>query len=60
MSSWFSLACSGLMYSNVPRIWPYCVKSVFSVSRRVVAFATPKSMIFRVALHHRTSYQYDP
>jgi hypothetical protein len=37
-------ACSGLMYSGVPTIVPYCVNTVRSVSRCSVAFATPKSI----------------
>ena len=45
-SSWLKRACSGLMYSNVPTIWPYWVNIVRSVSRWAVALATPKSMIF--------------
>ena len=49
MSSWFSLACSGLMYSSVPTIWPYCVNIVFSVSLWLMALATPKSMTLGTA-----------
>ena len=44
MSSWFTLACSGLMYSSVPTIWPKPVNSVFSVSDWLIALATPKSI----------------
>ena len=44
MSNWFSLACSGLMYSSVPTIWPNWVNIVFSVSLWLVALATPKSI----------------
>ena len=39
-------ACSGLMYSGVPTSAPISVCSVRSVSDCVIAFATPKSMIF--------------
>ena len=46
MSSWFSSACSGDMYSSVPMIAPNSVKSVRSVSRWPVALATPKSITF--------------
>ena len=45
-SSLPSRACSGLMYSGVPMIWPSSVKNVFSVRGCVAAFAMPKSMIF--------------
>src|SRR5262249_37875469 len=37
-------ACSGLMYSNVPTIMPNWVNIVFSVRRRSIALATPKSI----------------
>jgi len=39
-----SPACSGLMYSSVPTMVPYCVNSVRSVSFCSVALATPKSI----------------
>jgi hypothetical protein len=37
-------ACSGLMYSSVPMIWPRSVKSVRSVRLYPVALAIPKSI----------------
>ena len=37
-------ACSGLMYSGVPIIWPRSVKTVFSVSLWLSALAMPKSI----------------
>ncbi len=46
----FISACSGDMYSNVPTSIPYCVNSVFSVSRCSIALATPKSMTFGAGL----------
>jgi hypothetical protein len=50
MSSWFSSACSGLMYSRVPTTAPNSVKSVCSVRRGPAAFATPKSMTLGTGL----------
>ena len=50
MSSWFSSACSGLMYSSVPTTAPNSVYSVSSVNRGPVALATPKSMILGTGL----------
>ena len=44
MSSWLNSACSGLMYSSVPIIWPNSVNIVRSVSFCAVALATPKSI----------------
>jgi len=44
MSSWFSLACSGDMYSIVPTTWPNSVNIVFSVRRWAIALAMPKSI----------------
>jgi hypothetical protein len=46
MSSWFSSACSGLMYSSVPTTAPKPVTSVFSVNGCPVALAMPKSITF--------------
>jgi hypothetical protein len=46
MSSWFSSACSGDMYSSVPTMAPNSVNIVFSVSRLCSALATPKSITF--------------
>src|SRR5262245_64407789 len=37
ISSWLSVACSGLMYSKVPTIWPTWVKSVRCVSGSAIA-----------------------
>ena len=37
-------ACSGAMYSGVPRICACWVNSVFCVSSALVAFAIPKSI----------------
>ena len=39
-------ACSGDMYSGVPRSWAKPVNSVFSVSSCPSALATPKSITF--------------
>src|SRR5207302_1373363 len=46
MSSWFSSACSGDMYSSVPTTEPSSVNSVLSVSFGPAALATPKSITF--------------
>ena len=50
MSSWFSSACSGLMYSSVPTTAPKPVTSVCSVSCCPVALATPKSITLGTGL----------
>ncbi len=50
MSSWFSSACSGDMYSSVPTTAPNSVNSVRSVSFGPAALATPKSITFGTGL----------
>ena len=50
MSSWFSSACSGDMYSSVPITSPKPVNIVRSVSDCPVALATPKSITFGTGL----------
>ena len=39
-------ACSGLMYSGVPIIWPVCVNTSCATALALVALATPKSITF--------------
>ena len=47
MSEVLGSACSGLMYSGVPIIWPASVYTVCAVIAWLIAFATPKSMTLR-------------
>jgi hypothetical protein len=48
-------ACSGLMYSGVPIIWPDSVKTVWVVEAAAVALATPKSITFTLGAWPSTS-----
>ena len=50
-STALKFACSGAMYSGVPRTLPNPVNSVCSVScKPLVAFASPKSITFGTGL----------